>query len=110
MIATTALRESLAQTYADWAAYASLHTSDPGTTGAGELTSVPRLQLTWTGGTVDGVVSSGVVTFNVPGGTNVTHVGIWSAATGGNFLDAVASSIAFDTQGQYEVSLVFTQS
>ena len=67
--------------------YMSLHTADPGTTGANEVTGSPysRLQVSF------GTPSDGVVTntnnpeFSVPNNTTVTHIGLFSAATDGTF-------------------------
>ena len=65
----------------DWV---SLHSANPGTTGASEIVGVARVQTTWTSGT-DGTVSGTEVLFvGVPAGT-VTHIGLWSAATSGTF-------------------------
>lgn len=66
--------------------YVSLHTADPGTTGASEATggspAYARKLSTWTASA--GVVSGTQVTVDVPAGT-YTHFGIWSALTGGTF-------------------------
>lgn len=67
--------------------YMSLHTADPGTTGANEVSGSPytRLEVTF------GTPSDGVVTntnnpeFSVPNNTTITHIGLWSAASAGTF-------------------------
>ena len=110
MARVDSLKEQLALTYASEATYASLHTGDPGTTGANELSGVTRQALTWNAGSADGVVTSQAVIFTLPAGTVLTHVGIWSAVTGGEFLDSVANAIAFDAGGVYSITLTFTQS
>jgi hypothetical protein len=69
------------------AVYASLHTANPGDTGSNEVSggSYTRKPLTW------GTPSNGSVSitnqpvFDVPGGTTVSYVGLWSAASGGTF-------------------------
>lgn len=64
----------------------SLHTGDPGTTGASEYSGVTRLQFpagTATGGTVSNTTA---LTFTTSGATAVTHIGIWDAATAGNYV------------------------
>lgn len=113
-IATDAQKENLAVAYGTNAAYASLHTADPGTTGASEVTggspAYARKALAWSAGTVDGVVTISV-TFDVPAGTTVTHAGMTTAATGGTFLDKVSlGSLAFASQGTLTVSFTYTQS
>jgi hypothetical protein len=74
------------------AKYVSLHTSNPGDTGIGEVAggspAYARKSVTW-GAAVAGVRSmASAVTFDVPGGSNVAYFGIWSAATGGTFYGA----------------------
>ena len=68
-------------------AYISLHTADPGTTGASEATggspAYARKAAVW-GTPSGGVVSATQVTFDVPAGT-YGYFGLWSAATGGTF-------------------------
>lgn len=72
------------------AKYVSLHTADPGETGASEVTggSYARQQVTnvnWdaaVGGVAD---NAAAITFaNMPAAT-VTHAGVWDAVTAGNF-------------------------
>lgn len=62
----------------------SLHTGDPGTTGANEATggspAYARKTTTWTGGTSDGEVTGSAVVFDVPAGT-YTHMGVWAGST-----------------------------
>lgn len=114
-IKTPYLREQLALAYQAEATHASLHTADPGETGASELTGstgtgpYARQPLTWTAGIADGVITAGTVSFEVPAGTNLTHVGIWSAVTGGQFLDAQDTLLTFENDGTYQVSLSYTQ-
>jgi hypothetical protein len=110
-IATNVQKETLAQAYAGAATHASLHTTAPGTTGAGELVAAgyARQPITWTAGASDGIVTC-TVTFTVAADTNITHVGLWTALTGGTFLDSVTSAVSFVTDGQYVVTLTFTQS
>jgi hypothetical protein len=92
------------------AVYASLHTVDPATTGASEVTggapAYARQPISWAAGSVASKKSSGPVVFNVPGGsTTIAHLGYWSAATAGTFygsrpLDAAQT---FPTQGTYTI-------
>lgn len=62
----------------------SLHSADPGTTGASEVSGTTRQQTTW-GASSSGTASGTQVTFSsVPAG-GYTHYGVWTAATGGTF-------------------------
>ncbi len=102
------LREILAQAFMAEASYASLHDGDPGTTGENEL-AITRQPLTWTSGETDGVVTSDSVTFTIPPGTVLTHVGFWTAVTGGEYRDSIINNVAFDEGGTYSVALTYTQ-
>lgn len=111
-IASTSMREDLAVRYADQALTASLHTADPGTTGASEVTggspAYARQTITWADGSTDGVVT-GVATFDVPTGTTVTYVALWGASN--VFKDkALVADAVFTSQGMYQLTLTFTQS
>jgi hypothetical protein len=81
--------------------WVSLHTSDPSETGAGEVTggNYVRIAVTSTGWTKNlsnpasatnaneiSFPASGTVTWSATTGSGVTHVGIWDAASTGNFL------------------------
>lgn len=112
-IATTTEKNNLASQYGTNCAYASLHTADPGTTGASEVTggspAYARKAITWSAPS-NGVIT-GSVTFDVPSGTTVTYAGLWTAATAGTFLDKVAvTSQAFASQGTFTVNFTYTQS
>ncbi|GGV34273.1 hypothetical protein GCM10010182_67710 [Actinomadura cremea] len=69
------------------AAYVSLHTADPGTDGSSEVTggSYARQAATWAAASGGEKDSSAEVVFNIPSGTTITHVGLWSASTSGTF-------------------------
>lgn len=112
-IATAQQRESTAAGYVATALYASLHTADPGTTGASEVTggspAYARKPITWNAGAVDGAYLSDELVFDVPAGT-LTHVGIWDAVTAGNFLDSGAINVTFVSQGVYKLTLTYSQS
>lgn len=72
------------------AKYISVHSTDPGTTGAGELTggtpAYARQQATWTTPTTDTLSLANQPVWNIPGGATASHVGFWTAATGGDLL------------------------
>jgi hypothetical protein len=112
-IAVTVTQESLAGSYAALATHASLHTADPGTTGANEVTggspAYARVAITWTAGASDGVYTTNTLTFNLPASTAVTHVGLWSAITGGSFRDKAVCAISSGSQRTVSVNATFTQ-
>ncbi len=67
--------------------YVSLHTADPGETGANEVTggSYARQAVTFSAPASKATSNSAAIEFtNMPACT-VTHVGLWDAASGGNF-------------------------
>lgn len=79
------------------ATWISLHTGDPGTTGANEVNggNYARVQVNAQGGASPAwgtasnrqMTNSGAVTFPQGGGdAQVTHFGIWDAQNGGNFI------------------------
>lgn len=103
----------MATYYSTLAAYGSLHTSDPGTTGTSEVVggSYVRVLISWgtAGATAPGVII-GVATFNVPASTTVTWGGAWSAITAGTFRDDVdVIDQAFTPAGSLAVTFSFTQ-
>lgn len=69
------------------ATHLSLHTADPGSTGASEVAggSYARQAITWNAaaGGQKTVVETPV--FQVPASTTITHFGLWSAVSGGTF-------------------------
>ncbi len=109
-------KEKAAGGYVAEALYASLHTADPGATGASEVTggtpAYARVAITWTAGATDGVYTGALATpFDVPANTTITHIGLWTAATAGSFVDKAALPATFASQGTLTVaSLTYTQS
>jgi hypothetical protein len=68
--------------------YVSLHTADPGETGANELTGggYSRKPVTFNAPSGGSMTNSADIDFpNMPAAT-ITHVGLWDAASAGNFL------------------------
>ncbi len=70
--------------------YVSFHTADPGLTGANEVSAgwYGRQTASWAAATTSGVSTNADLTWTaVSGGAvTVTHVGLWDAASAGNFL------------------------
>lgn len=82
-------RQVIAAAEAAKITHISLHTGDPGTTGASEATGGGYARKTTTVTATGGTGTSTQVTFDVPAAT-FTHFGFWMGATffGGNPLDA----------------------
>lgn len=106
---TNASRETAALAITALGNFISLHTADPGTTGASEATggspAYARKASTWTGGSSDGSVPGSEVTFDAPSGT-YTHFGVWSLVSGGTFISggALNASATLGAQGQVKVT------
>lgn len=112
-LSTTTEKNSLATKYGADSPYASLHSAAPGSTGASEISggspAYARKAITW--GAAAGGQVTGTVTFDVPSGVTVAGAGLWSAATGGTFIDGgTVASQTFSAQGTYTLTLTFTQS
>lgn len=86
----------------------SLHTGDPGTTGADEVAggSYARAAVTWDAASGGTKSNSGQLVFQVPSGTTITHVGGWDASTSGNFRGGgpLGASQAFASAGSYTIA------
>lgn len=68
--------------------YISLHTADPGETGASEATggSYARQQAAFNAASSGVAVNTATVTFTAMPAATITHIGIWDAVSAGNFL------------------------
>ncbi len=81
--------------------YISLHTADPGETGANEFTDsgYVRQAINWNAATITGATNNGQVTFPAidDGTVTATHFGLWTASTAGTFIfgDAFGTSKAY---------------
>lgn len=89
--------------------YVSLHTADPGDTGASEVSggspAYARKSLTLAAASAGETDASNQPVFDVPAATTVAYVGFWDAATAGNFLgSADVTDEAFAGQGTYTVT------
>ena len=92
------------------ALFCSLHTADPGTTGATELTggtpAYARKAITWTAPAAGATSNSVALVFDVPAAT-IGWMSYWSAVTagtcyGGHPLDL---SQTFASQGTYTIAI-----
>lgn len=92
--------------------FASLHVSDPGDSGTGEVTggspAYARKAVTWgTAGTPTAgeVAATNQPIFDVPSGVTITYVGVWSASSGGTFYGGgEVPAEAFGSQGTYTLT------
>lgn len=106
---TVAARNTAADAVGALITHLSLHTADPGTTGAAEATGgTPAYARKAIVNTVaaNGTESFAEGIFDVPAGT-YTHFGTWSAATLGTFIggNALAASQTFTSQGQLKLTV-----
>lgn len=94
---------ALATKYAGDALFESIHTADPGTTGANESTA-PRVAVTLTTSGAVATVPAKSFTGGAASGA-AKFVGLWSASTGGTFItgSALTGDQAFNAAGAYNV-------
>ena len=88
--------------------YVSLHTADPGTTGASEVSggspAYARKAITWNAVSAGNLDSSNQPIFDVPAVT-ITHLGYWSAASAGTYYcSADITDEVFAAQGTYTLT------
>ena len=95
-ISTTEANQALTTT--GWS-YVSLHTADPGTTGASEVTggSYARVAVTWNAASSGSVTNSGALSLNLPASTTASYFGVWSASTSGTYYIGGALSPSITT-------------
>lgn len=79
--------------------HVSAHTADPGDTGASEVSggSYARQAITFAAAASGARDSSTTPAISIPSGNTVTHIGFWTASTGGTFLGS--NSITSETFG-----------
>ena len=67
--------------------YVSLHTSNPGENGASEVTggTYSRTVASFSAGANKTTSNDVIIEFDGMPATTVTHIGLWDAASGGNF-------------------------
>lgn len=103
-----AMLDLIDETGATAATHVSLHTDDPGTTGADEVTggSYARQAVTWGAASGGSKTNSSALTFSIPAGTTITHVGLWTASTNGTFLGGgpLDSPQSYPTGGTYTIN------
>lgn len=108
---TTATRDEFLNDLDALATHVSLHTADPGSTGASEVSggSYTRQAVTWAAAS-GGSKTAGAMTFQIPAGTTITHFGLWSAASGGTFVGggALDAAQSYPTGGTYDFTPTVT--
>jgi len=106
---STAGKNSMLDHLGTEAVFASLHTADPGDTGinevAGGVPAYARKAITWNPAAAGAMDDSNVPVFDVPAGTHVNYVGLWSLVSGGVFYgsDDVVEEV-FGAQGTYTLT------
>lgn len=89
----------------------SLHSSDPSTNGANEITggtpAYARQAVTFGDPSAGSMATTASMTFNVPAGATVAYVGYWSASSAGTFYGsrALDASQNFATAGTFTVNI-----
>lgn len=95
-LSTTGANQALSTT--GWS-YVSLHTADPGTTGASEVTggTYARVTVTWGAPSAGAVSNTNALSINLPASTTASYFGVWSALTTGTYYIGGALSPAVST-------------
>jgi hypothetical protein len=95
-ISTTEANQALSTT--GWA-YVSLHTADPSTTGASEVSggSYARVAVAWNAASSGSVTNNGALSINLPASTTASYFGVWSASTSGTYYIGGALSPSITT-------------
>lgn len=90
------------------ATHVSLHTANPGSDGSNEVTggSYARQATSWAAASAGTVATDANIVFNVPTSTTITHLGYWSASSGGTFYGwrALNASQTFSSAGTYTIA------
>lgn len=86
--------------------FISLHTADPGTTGASEVSggSYARQTVSWGSPSSGTVANTNIITFSVPTGT-IAYFGLWSLVTAGVYQvgGQLSASVTFASTGNYTI-------
>lgn len=91
------------------AVFVSLHDSDPGDSGAGEISggtpAYVRKAITWNAASGGSLDSSNQPVLDVPAGKTIGWVGFWSAESAGVFYGAAdVTDEVFGAQGTYTLT------
>ena len=90
------------------AAYVSLHTDNPSTNGANEVTggTYSRESAAWAAADNGSIENGSPIVFDVPATTTIRFLGYWSAATSGTFYGsrALDADQTYATAGTYTIA------
>ena len=90
--------------------YISLHSADPGTTGANEIagTGYARQLTSWPSPPSPPIMTGSQVSFTVPAGTTVSHWGVWTS--GGAYQEGfvLPSPVSYILSGSYPMTPTLT--
>jgi hypothetical protein len=90
------------------ATHVSLHTADPSTNGANEVSGSPytRELADWAAASGGTAVNNGPIVFDVPSSTTIAFIGYWSAGTAGTFYGSreLDTEQTFATAGTYTIA------
>jgi hypothetical protein len=113
--ALTGMVSGAGGSYTGSAAYFGLNSTDPGTTGAAEISggapAYARVAITWGTASAGSVANAtSALTLNVPAATTVAYFSTWGAATGttggGSMIGgALNTSVTFNSQGTFSVAV-----
>jgi len=108
---STAGKNKMLNELAGVAVYVSLHSGNPCDNGANEISggspAYARKSISWNSASGGAITASNQPQFDVPGGTTVSYVGFWSAASGGTFYGyADVPDESFSGQGKYTLTSV----
>lgn len=98
MARASTTEENQALSTTSWS-FVSLHTADPGTTGASEVSggSYARVAVSWNSASGGSVTNSGALSINLPASTTAAYFGIWSASSAGTYYIGGALSPSITT-------------
>jgi hypothetical protein len=108
MALTDGALNAMLDAFAGVAGYVSLHTGNPSTTGANEVTggSYAREVAPWDSASAGTVTTDASIVFDVPADTTIQFIGYWSADTAGTFYGsrALNENQTFATAGTYTIA------
>ncbi|WP_326646061.1 hypothetical protein OG884_15530 [Streptosporangium sp. NBC_01755] len=77
--------------------FVKLHTGDPGAAGTANASAVTtRNQAAWAAPSAGSMTLSSLAGYSMTATETITHVSLWDAASGGNFLESAALTSAKD--------------
>lgn len=103
-------KEALATAFTNLGSWVAVYVSGGATEASGGSPAYARKQTTWDGDVSDGIATGSQVEIDLPSGT-YTHVGIFTAASGGTLVEKVAiTSTTLGAQGKLLVTPTITVS